>query len=205
MAFMQRNGLILIPILALAFLSGCNAVSERECLQADWYNTGFADGQKGFPEDRVNEISKACGEYNVGIERERYLTGREAGLGNYCQLRPIFNAGIRGGRYYGVCQDYANAGELVEAWSLGRELYFIDREIYRLEDEIRQIQDDLFYACRLRKDCYYDYANTRGYRYQTDRLRFRILDLQRQRDTARRRADARLRELELAARGSSAN
>lgn len=185
-----------IGFVSLVSLQGCSGISERECVNADWYTTGFNDGRKGYPSEKVDVLSKACGEYDVDINGAEYRDGHAGGIDRYCQPQAIYNSAERGGQYYGVCADKPHAGLLVEAWSQGRELYFLDQQIWRYERELDDIREDLYLACRFERDCYGKYARTHHYSFYIDRIRFRIIELRNDRDRLDRRLQARLREIE---------
>lgn len=196
LSIMKLSLLLAATVVMLGGLTSCGGISERECVNADWYTTGFNDGRKGYPLDKVELLSEACGEYDVAVDNAEYRDGHAGGIERYCQPQAIYNSAERGGQYYGVCSTNPHAGLLVEAWSQGRELYFFDQQIWQYERELDRIREDLYLACRFEKGCYRNYASTHHYNFYSDRLRFRIIDLRRDRDRLDRRLQARLREIE---------
>ena len=171
---------ILMLVLA-ATLAGCASLSQDQCRQGDWYSIGVGDGQLGQPADRLEQHLKACAQYGITIDRQRYLEGRAEGLAEYCRLDNAFATGLRGHRYQGVCPpavdadfERANAAAY-EVYSLRQELDSVDNQLALREDDLadRDLSDD-----------------------SRRRLRTEIRDLDRQRDRLRDDMHAAQRHLD---------
>ena len=70
-------------ILAVALI-GCSTLSKNECLQANWYELGWKDGNLGKPRSLFQEHADACVKHNVRAEKTEYFRGRDDGLKNFC-------------------------------------------------------------------------------------------------------------------------
>jgi hypothetical protein len=117
-------------------LAGCATLNESECRGGDWYTIGVRDGANGRADERLLEHAKACAEYGVQPDRERWLEGRDAGLERYCTARNGLSIGEVGGPYNGVC--FASAeDEFLRGYNLGRELNRVKGDLDAVENEIR--------------------------------------------------------------------
>ncbi|MGE4558780.1 MAG: DUF2799 domain-containing protein [Desulfobulbus sp.] len=93
----------LLLLLFFALASGCASLNQQQCLRGDWYGIGMADGRAGESAGRLNAHIRACAEYGVRIDEQRYFAGRSEGLKTYCRLENAFATGLAGQRYQGVC------------------------------------------------------------------------------------------------------
>ena len=89
-------------VVALA-LAGCGTIPEQDCPKVDWYELGMKDGRAGYAPDRIAQHREACKGANVEPDELRYLQGRRAGLGEYCQPANAFRDGLAGNEYHGQC------------------------------------------------------------------------------------------------------
>ena len=128
----------LLLALSTLLLGACAAkMSKDECRTVDWRTVGYEDGVAGQPGDRIGEHRRACAEHGVTPDLNAYLTGRTAGLREYCQPHNGYRAGANGYTYFDTCPaDLAEAFEI--AYDEGRALYVRER---RVTDTERQIED----------------------------------------------------------------
>jgi len=103
-------------------LTGCASLSKEECLNANWYSIGFSDGVNGYKANRQNRHRKTCAEYNVSLDLDDYLSGRERGLMKYCVPYNAYKTGLRGYAYNDVCPSTL-APSFYDAYRDGRELH----------------------------------------------------------------------------------
>jgi hypothetical protein len=129
-------------LLVLALLGGCATLSESECRGSDWYDVGFRDGRQGYPEDRINEHVKACAEYGLAPERDRYRDGRLAGLESYCTPHNGLAVGRSGSAYYGVCIAFEER-PFMAGYSLGNALYRAHQRLAAVNGEIARTEAQL--------------------------------------------------------------
>lgn len=129
----------LLPFLFFSLLSGCASLNQQECLRGDWYGLGMADGKAGESTGRLNAHIRACAEYGVHIDEQRYFAGRTEGLKTYCLPENAFATGLAGQRYQGVCP-----AEIDAAFShynnAAYAVYRTRRELDDLEDRISEAE-----------------------------------------------------------------
>ena len=89
---------------------------------ADWRAIGYEDGAKGLALSYLGNHRKACAEYGVKPDMERYEQGRLAGLQEYCTPTNGYKLGVEGGRFNPVCKPPL-ADKFKQAWSQGNEVY----------------------------------------------------------------------------------
>ena len=136
-----RAGRWILPLLVLV-VSGCATLNENECMYADWYSIGLEDGTRGYGADRVGNHRKACAEYGVVPDGQRYEEGRHAGLQQYCTLINGLHVGKSGSSYRGACPGNLES-EFVDGYRLGQRIYRAKSDLSSADYEIRQIEDIL--------------------------------------------------------------
>jgi hypothetical protein len=129
-------------IISLFLVSACSSLSQRECLEGDWYNIGVRDGSNGEAAALFQKHTEACREYGVNPNRQTYDTGRVEGLKVFCTPENGFALGKRGRFYYDVCPP-GLAGNFLRRYRLGYQMYEYDRRITRLYDDILDYQNQL--------------------------------------------------------------
>jgi len=124
---------LLLPML----LSACASMDKNECLSADWYAIGVEDGARGRPLARLGEHRRACAEFGVAPQGERYLAGRNEGLKSFCTYDRGYASGRAGHGYPIVCP-----GPLAAAFGAGyrdgRERYELTRRLDSVQQQIRK-------------------------------------------------------------------
>jgi len=145
-----------LTLLALFGLSGCATMSGDECLTSDWHAIGFEDGSRGYSMDRSANHRKACAKHGVTPDFQAYQTGRDEGLGDYCQPSRGFNLGVSGTRYNGVCPSHSER-PFLDAYNTGFQLYSMRTnvstannginskryELERIEERVAQKESEL--------------------------------------------------------------
>src|SRR5262245_55831420 len=145
----SRLALTVAVFAAMAALSGCNSMSEKECLSTDWRTVGYEDGVNGYAGDRIGRYRNACSEHGVTPDLAQYQAGRDQGLQEFCKPANGFRVGAHGGSYGGVCP--ADLDEsFVDAYQTGRQLYTLrsrvgsaQNELYSIRSEMDQIDRDI--------------------------------------------------------------
>jgi hypothetical protein len=123
-------------VLAIAALaSGCASLDKDECRSADWYAIGLEDGARGRPLERLGDHRRACAEYGVAPQTERYVAGREEGLKTFCTYERGFSHGQSGQRYGGGCPAPL-AASFQAGYQLGRELHELERRHAEVQRDI---------------------------------------------------------------------
>lgn len=129
-----------LSILLLSLLlGGCETLSKKECLTADWSELGYRDGASGFPRSRAEDHDKACREVGVSVDRPTYFAARERGLGEYCQAENAYRIGVQGGGYARVCPPEL-APMFERQYAAGRSVYDARQRLYSLEGESRRLE-----------------------------------------------------------------
>jgi hypothetical protein len=124
---------LIFAVAALA--SGCASLDRDECRSADWYAIGLEDGARGRPLERLGDHRRACAEYGIAPEAQRYLAGREEGLKSFCTYERGFAHGKSGHGYSGGCPA-ALARNFQAGYQLGRELHDLERRHAEVQREI---------------------------------------------------------------------
>ena len=128
----------------LALLSACATLDENQCRSADWRQIGRADGEQGHAMSRLDEHRKACAEYRIQPDADRYWLGRSEGLNRYCRLDNAVRAGLAGRAYHGVCPpDVDPAFRRVHAAGLAvaqarQQIATLDSQIDSAERDLRR-------------------------------------------------------------------
>jgi hypothetical protein len=128
---MLRSSALLLGIL----LAGCASLDRGECLNANWYAIGVEDGARGQPLERLGVHRRACAEYNVAPDAERYMAGRNEGLKTFCTYERGYAHGRAGQSYAGGCPANLAAG-FQAGYQLGRELYDLNRRLADVQNQI---------------------------------------------------------------------
>jgi hypothetical protein len=152
----------------MVLLGGCAAMSEQECLSADWYERGIVDGRAGYPASRINSYREACAKVQVRPDVTQWEQGREAGLEEYCQLPAAIQRGLDRYSYAGVCSDPSYERLYTAAKALGDARY----QIESIDSRISSLDQDLLNDKKLDDR-------------KREELRVEIRNLERQRDRAR--------------------
>jgi hypothetical protein len=84
-------------------VAGCATLDEGECRTANWQDLGTRDGMAGYTASRLDEHRKACAEYGIRPDQDRYLAGRDLGLRQYCVFDNAVREGLAGRTYQNVC------------------------------------------------------------------------------------------------------
>ncbi len=119
----------LFVVTALA-LSACatTAMSESECLAADWVTVGFADGVAGRSLAGIDAYRQACAGHGVSPDLGAYRAGHADGVTTYCRPQTGFQVGRNGTAYQGVCPVELEPGFL-ESYNAGRRLNELERAV----------------------------------------------------------------------------
>ena len=124
--------MVLPPLLGALFLTtGCAVMSESDCINADWYTVGEADGRDGRSQSRLLEYFETCAKYGVTPNRDEYEAGHEHGLTFYCTESNGYQVGRSGVSYRGVCPSGLELGFLSG--------YYIGDKVKREDDKVRQL------------------------------------------------------------------
>ncbi|WP_163832684.1 DUF2799 domain-containing protein [Spartinivicinus ruber] len=130
-----------IPTLLIS-LTACSVMSREECLTADWYTVGYADGADGRPPSRIGDYRQDCAEYGVRPDLDNYRLGHRSGLDRYCTEANGFQEGVEGNRYKGVCP-YPLEANFLAGYNRGKQIYQAKREWKNIQDDLRRASSEL--------------------------------------------------------------
>lgn len=102
----------IVFVCLLLILSGCNTLSEKECINGDWYSIGVNDGAKGYSQERLNEHRESCAEYGRNVNHSAYAEGYQEGIKRFCTKANGYQQGSDGNEYHAICPAGLQAGFL---------------------------------------------------------------------------------------------
>ncbi|WP_208347549.1 DUF2799 domain-containing protein [Pseudaestuariivita rosea] len=126
----------------LIVLSGCETMTNKECMRADWYGIGLSDGQSGRYSDYLDNHAKACGDIGIVPNQQKWLVGRQAGLQQYCTPENAFKIGRRGDSINKVCSPEQHS-KMFQPFYVGKQIYDFEWRINSLEYELERLQSDI--------------------------------------------------------------
>ena len=137
-----RTSRLLLPSLVLiaAALAGCETMSKKQCLSADWFQVGYQAGRDGRERAHIEDIAESCAKVNVTPDRRRYFDGWEQGLREYCTPENGFYLGRNGTRVRSVCPP-ATAGRFEDAYRRGYRIFEARQYVDQLEDRRRNLEN----------------------------------------------------------------
>jgi len=136
---MKKNFALLAALLLLA---GCASMDKNQCQNANWYAIGLEDGGQGRTLDRLGERRRACAEFGVQPDGERYAAGRNEGLKSFCTYDRGYRVGRGGNAYNGVCPEPA-ATDFVAGYQRGREHYGMQKRLDEVNADIKKTKAGL--------------------------------------------------------------
>jgi hypothetical protein len=137
---MSRIGIVFIATMLV--LSGCATLSEDECLTADWYQIGYEDGARGYPDTRIGSHREACAKHGVAPRFRDYQDGHDEGVLSFCTQRNGFVQGQKGYQYTGICPPSVE-GDFLDAYQAGREIYSVRSVVSSLQNEQRSNENKI--------------------------------------------------------------
>jgi hypothetical protein len=137
---MIRIGVIFM--VSILVLSGCATLNEEECLTADWYQIGYEDGARGYPDTRIASHREACAKHGIAPQFRDYQDGHDEGVLSFCTQRNGFVQGQKGYQYSGICPPSVER-DFLDAYQAGREIYTVRSAISGLEGEQRRNENKI--------------------------------------------------------------
>ena len=127
---------------AVLVLSGCAGMDKAQCVNANWYAIGLEDGARGASVERLGAHRRACAEFNVSPDAERYVAGRREGLKSFCTYERGYSVGRAGSAYSGACPPELG-GNFLAGYNRGRELHGLNRRLDQVNADIRKTKAGL--------------------------------------------------------------
>jgi len=124
---------IFVSLFAVFILGGCSSgISKTDCLQMDWEQVGFVDGERGLDIGQLGAHQDTCSEHEVSADADAYYRGHEQGVREFCQPENGFEMGKQGYRYTGICpEDLEN--DFYAEYDIGLKFQTIYYEINQIE------------------------------------------------------------------------
>lgn len=129
-------------VLIIATLAGCETMSKKECLSADWRQVGYQAGREGKARSYIEDIAESCAKTNVTPDRRLYFSGWELGVREYCTPQHGFDMGKNGTGYRAVCPP-ESASRFEAAYQRGHRIYEARQNVAQLEDKRHQQEERL--------------------------------------------------------------
>ena len=127
---------------AVVLLTGCAAMSEKECLTADWHDQGMGDGLAGYGRTRLADLREACAKVGVVPNEALYLAGWNRGIRQFCTPDNGARWGRQGRSYSGSCPAELDAA-FSDRYREGRRAWDAEQTVKRLLSEQRDKQNAL--------------------------------------------------------------
>ena len=139
---------LILPLLLLAQISGCAAMSKADCENGHWERIGHGVGSNG---DRDSEAAFAkradiCATYGQGADQDAFDRGHEAGIEQYCDIPNAVELGTRGvspSNSVDTCPEYDYPG-FASAYRSGRKLYDLKRRVQEAQTEIDHLETEAY-------------------------------------------------------------
>lgn len=133
----------LVLVLSLLALSSCASLSKEDCESINWKNQGYTAAAKGErPTECISRFKKQCtDEYNVKINNNEFVDGYKQGLQVYCSKSNLYQKGLSGDEYKGICDSTATP-EVAASFTSGR-VKFLENEVSDLEDQVRRLKSEV--------------------------------------------------------------
>ncbi len=119
---------------AAVLLSGCAAMSEKECQTADWRDQGMKDGLAGHDRSRLADVREACAKAGVVPNEALYWEGWNRGIRQFCTPDNGVRWGRQGRSYSGACPAELNAA-FSDRYREGRRAWDAEQTLQRLQGE----------------------------------------------------------------------
>lgn len=178
---------LVLACVALVYLSGCATLSQEDCVRGNWLDIGYNDGHNGETTSRINEHQKACSEYGIRIDMQKYSAGREQGLVEYCKLDNAFTTGLEGHEYQYVCP--AAIDSLFRRYNSAAYTVYQDRsELTRIDNELSSKESKLSSKKLSDSDRSRIHSEIRSLDRNRDNLRDKLYNHERQLDDLRNEA-----------------
>jgi hypothetical protein len=119
---------------AVVLLTGCAAMSEKECLTADWRDQGMKDALSGHERTRLADVREACAKAGVVPNEALYFDGWNRGIRQFCTPDNGARWGRQGRSYSDACP--AELGiAFSERYREGRRAWDAEQAVQRLQNE----------------------------------------------------------------------
>ena len=98
---MSAFGCVVISLLT----ASCASLNKNECAVANWRALGYAQGAKGYGQQKYERYSKDCAKHQITADFDAFQRGHEEGLKAYCTFDSGLAVGGRGQGYNRNCPE----------------------------------------------------------------------------------------------------
>lgn len=124
-----------------ATLTACASMSLEECRYADWSEVGRSDAQRGHTSENLARHRKSCAKAGYPVNSERYYSGYNRGLKDYCVAATAFNAARYDKSKPQQCLDSSvRSSDFARAYEYGLNVRDADMLSASLQQEISNLQ-----------------------------------------------------------------
>ena len=143
----KQSGLIALLFVVCSILAACNTLSKDECVAADWFVIGEADGTNGYDvTKRFGRHVDSCAKASIVPDQTLWSQGYQKGLRTYCTPASGVAVGEAGKQYANVCP-LDKAPRFLKAYEIGKRVYDLRRNLESKKNSIsfyqRQVSDKL--------------------------------------------------------------
>lgn len=127
-------------VVSLLFLSGCSALSKKQCEQMDWNSLGYQKAMNGQTiEQQRRYYEQSCiQEHDVKPDFAAFEAGFKTGIDYLCTGSGGVALGSRGASYRGTCPREKEA-TFLQGYATGR-VGFLESRVKALEDEVSSLR-----------------------------------------------------------------
>lgn len=119
---------------AAVLLTGCAAMSEKECLAADWREQGMRDALAGHGRSHLADVREACAQAGVVPNEGLYFDGWSRGIHQFCTPDNGARWGRQGRSYANSCPPELD-GAFSDRYRAGRRAWDAEQTVQRLQRE----------------------------------------------------------------------
>ena len=102
---LKRGASLLLFLLLGLSVCGCSTLKmkkKQQCKNMDMYKKGYRDAKAGAS-SHFDSYQAKCSEYNIPLNRQKYMEGRAAGLKDFCVREEGYEFGLQGKKYRNTC------------------------------------------------------------------------------------------------------
>ena len=101
--------------------SDATLIALEACMNSDWFDAGFRDGEDGYPR-RAGDIARVCRGYGIAADYTGYRQGWRQGNRYYCTYETGLYLGQSNQPYSGVCAGMEHQ-RFWRGYERGRDIY----------------------------------------------------------------------------------
>lgn len=100
---LYRTGLMML--MAVVITACGSHLSKNQCLLSNWGELGYSDGANGLLMRNLEQDSKDCARFNMGIDAMAYRSAWKQGVRTFCVPQTGYHLGLDGKKYNSVCPE----------------------------------------------------------------------------------------------------